>query len=57
MSCALCTELRRRVGRAPYMLPEPDVDEDPLYQAMRNGWVNQWDVHAFGEWLARDMWP
>ena len=61
MSCALCAELRRRLGAPPYVLPTA-VDHDARYRRMglanaSAGWVNLWDVHTFGLWLATELWP
>ena len=61
MSCALCAELRRRLGAPPYVLPTA-VDDDARYRRMglanaSAGWVNLWDVHTFGLWLATELWP
>ena len=55
-SCALCARLRSRLGKPPFIAPSP-IDDDPRYKSMREQWVNQWDVHAFGEWHASHEWP
>ena len=55
-SCALCARLRSRLGKPPFIAPSP-IDNDARYKSMREQWVNQWDIHAFGEWHASHEWP
>lgn len=48
-SCALCRELRARLGTAPPFWPTPwswVVEEEERFQKMREGWINQWCAHA-----------
>ena len=58
-SCALCRELRERLGTAPPFWPTPWswVEHDERFERMRDGWINQWDIHPFGEWYSADVWP
>ena len=60
MSCALCRRMRERLGPPPFIAPRgaSSVDADaPRYARMRANWTAQWDMHAFGEWLAATSWP
>ena len=51
MSCGLCARLRGRLGPPPYTAGRPIRNRD----AGGREWVNQWDLHSFGVWLAGDI--
>lgn len=53
MSCGLCGHLLRRLGKPPYKLDPPPIDDpgrEHLYTA-------NWDFHPFGAWLANVIAP
>ena len=59
MSCGLCGHLQRAFGPPPYSgaAAARSAAAGARLDGMRdagNGWWNEWDMHAFGAWAARN---
>ena len=59
VSCGLCGHLKRDFGSPPYLGSSPplDADTEARFETMRRagkGWWNEWDLRAFGTWVAND---
>ena len=50
MSCGLCGHLERKLGKAPFMVAPPPVN-DPANEHL---YTANMDFHPFGAWLAND---
>ena len=51
MSCGLCGELLRRLGKPPFKLDPPPIANDPGREHL---YTANWDFHPFGSWLANE---